>query len=368
MKIICDTSVLREACLNVQRAVSTKTTIPAIEGILLKAIGNELLLTGYDLEVGISTSVPCKVSEQGSIILNAKILCEIVRKIPGDTVYIETDERLLATIRSGEAEYSLIGIDGNEFPELPAVSGGYPVVIDQKMLKDMVRQTIFAVSTEDSKIIHTGVKFEISSNLIRLVAVDGHRLAMRTETINYVGDELNFVVPSKTLNEVIKLLNEDEETVSLGIGKRHIIFEINNYQIVSRLLDGEFLNYKNAIPTSCVATAKVNTREMIDSIDRTSLIIMDKFKSPVRFIFDEKIVRISSITALGTANDSFTCEYNGPKIEIGFNNKLLIDALRACDADEVKIELNSGSAPILILPTEGDSFLFLILPMRLKKE
>ena len=368
MKIYCDTSVLREACLNVQRAVSTKTTIPAIEGILIKAIGNELLLTGYDLEVGISTSIPCRVAEQGAIILNARILCDIVRKIPGDQVYIETDERLLATIRGGEAEYSLIGIDGNEFPELPTVSGGYPVVVDQKMLKDMVRQTIFAVSTEDSKIVHTGVKFEIAPNLIRLVAVDGHRLAMRTETINYMGEELSFVVPAKTLNEVVKLINDEEDTVSLGVGKRHIIFEIGNYQIVSRLLDGDFLNYKNAIPTSCAATAKVNTREMIESIDRTSLIITDKFKSPVRFIFDDKVVRISSITALGTANDSFGCEYEGPRVEIGFNNKLLLDALRACDADEVKIELNSGSAPILILPTEGDSFLFLILPMRLKKD
>ncbi len=368
MKIYCDTAVLSEACLNVQRAVSNKTTIPAIEGILIKAIGNELLLTGYDLEVGISTSIPCRVVEQGAIILNAKILCDIVRKIPGDQVYIETDERLLATIRGGEAEYSLIGIDGNEFPELPTVSGGYPVVVEQKLLKDMVRQTIFAVSVNDSKVVHTGVKFEVSQNLIRLVAVDGSRLAMRTESISYMGDELSFVVPAKTLNEVTKLIGDDDDTVSLGIGKRHIIFEIGDYIIVSRLLDGEFLNYKNAIPPSCSATAYVNTREMIESIDRTSLIITDKFKSPVRFIFDNDIVRISSVTALGTANDSFPCKYEGNKIEIGFNNKLLLDALRACDADEVKIELNSGAAPILILPTQGDSFLFLILPMRFKKD
>ncbi len=368
MKIYCDTQVLCEACLNVQRAVSNKTTIPAIEGILIKAIGNELFLTGYDLEVGITTSIPCRVMEQGAIILNAKLLCDIVRKIPGDQVYLETDERLLATIRGGEAEYSLIGIDGNEFPELPAVSGGYPVVLEQKLLKDMVRQTIFAVSVNDSKIVHTGVKFEVAPNLIRLVAVDGSRLAMRTEAINYMGDELSFVVPAKTLNEVTKLIGDDEDTISLGIGKRHIIFEIGSYQIISRLLDGDFLNYKNAIPTTCSATAKVNTREMIESIDRTSLIITDKFKSPVRFVFDDKLVRISSVTALGTANDSFSCEYEGNRIEIGFNNKLLLDALRACDADEVKIELNSGSSPILILPTKGDSFLFLILPMRLKKE
>ncbi|HBL40050.1 MAG TPA: DNA polymerase III subunit beta [Ruminococcaceae bacterium] len=368
LKIYCDTALLSEACQNVQRAVSGKTTIPAIEGILIKALGSELLLTGYDLEMGITTSIPCKVVEQGAIILNARVLCDIVRKIPGETVYIESDERMLTTIRGGEASYSLIGIDGNEFPELPTVSGGYPVVVSQSLLKNMIRQTIFSVAVKDSKIIHTGVKFEISSNLFRLVAVDGSRLAMRTEEIDYTGEELSFVVPAKTLNEVTKLLGDDEDTVSLAVGKRHIIFEIGNYMIISRLLDGEFLNYKNAIPTTFTSTAIINVDEMIDSIDRASLIITDKFVSPVRFIFDEQLVRISSVTALGTANDSFPCRLEGQKVEIGFNNKLMMDALRACDVDEVKIELNGGFAPIVILPKEGESFLFLILPMRFKKD
>ncbi len=368
MKIYCDTALLNEACQNVQRAVSAKTTIPAIEGILIKALGSELMLTGYDLEMGINTSIPCKVVEQGAIILNAKVLCDIMRKIPGETVYIESDERMLTVIKGGEASYSLIGIDGNEFPELPTVSGGYPVVIGQSLLKNMIRQTIFSVAVKDSKIIHTGVKFEVSSDLFRLIAVDGSRLAMRTEQIDYTGEELSFVVPSKTLNEVTKLLSDEEDNVSLSVGKRHIIFEIGNYMIISRLLDGEFLNYKNAIPTTAASTAIVNVNEMIDSIDRASLIITDKFVSPVRFIFDEELVRISSVTALGTANDSFPCRLEGQKVEIGFNNKLLLDALRACDADEVKIKLNGGFAPIVILPREGESFLFLILPMRFKKD
>ena len=368
MKIICDTALLNEACQNVQHAVSGKTTIPSIEGILMKALGGEVMLTGYDLEMGITTSIPCQVAEQGAIILNARVLCDIVRKIPGDTVSIESDERLLTTIRSGESSFSLIGIDGNEFPELPTVSGGYPVVVDQGLLKDMIRQTIFSVAVKDSKIVHTGVKFEISANLFRLVAVDGSRLAMRTEAIDYTGEDLSFVVPSKTLNEVTKLLSDDDETVSLAVGKRHIIFEIGNYTIISRLLDGEFLNYKNAIPTTFTSTAIVNVDEMISSIDRASLIITDRFVSPVRFIFDENMVRLSSVTALGTANDSFPCRMEGQKVEIGFNNKLITEALRACDVDEVKIELNGGFAPIVILPPEGERFLFLILPMRFKKE
>ena len=193
-----------------------------------------------------------------------------------------------------------------------------------------------------------------------MVAVDGSRLAMRTETVDYTGEELSFVVPAKTLNEVTKLLSEEEETVALAVGKRHIIFEIGNYTIISRLLDGDFLNYKNAIPTTFTTTAYINVDEMISSIDRASLIITDKFISPVRFIFVENLVRLSSVTALG--------QLEGQKVEIGFNNRLLTEALRACDTDEVKIELNGGFAPIVILPKEGESFLFLILPMRFKKD
>ncbi len=371
MKFVCDTNLLSEACQSVQRAVSTKTSIPSIEGILIKALGSELVLTGYDLELGITTSVPARIEENGGIILNAKVLCEILRKLPSPSVSIESDERQLATIRSGEIEYSLIGISPDDYPELPNVSGGFPIVLNQDILREMVRQTIFSVASNDNKVVHTGIKhtgikFEITKNEIKLIAVDGFRLAIRKETISYDSEDITFIVPAKTLSEVIKLFSEENGIVSIGVGKRHILFEIGNYTVISRLLDGEFLNYKSAIPNLVSTTVKVNTRELLESIERTSLIITDKIKSPIRCKFEDNTISISSTTSLGTASDKINAEITGSTLEIGFNNKFFIEALRVCDTDEVYLQLNGSVAPILIVPPEGDRFLFLILPVRLK--
>ena len=369
MKFICNTSTLSEACQSVQRAVSSKTSIPAIEGIYIKALGDALVLTGYDLELGITTSVPARIEENGGIILNARVLCEILRKLPDESVSIESDERQMAVIRSGEIEYSLIGISPEEYPELPSVSGGFPIVLQQGILREMIRQTIFSVAVNENKVVHTGIKFEISKNEIKLIAVDGFRLAVRKEVIDYTGEEITFIVPAKTLSEVVKLFSANEEdTVSMGVGKRHIIFEIGAYSVVSRLLDGEFLNYRSAIPNLVSTTVRVDTKNLIDSIERTSLIITDKIKSPLRCKFDENMIRISSTTALGTANDKVPAEITGSPVEIGFNNRFLLEALRVCETDEVYLQLNGSVAPILIVPPEGDSFLFLILPVRLKAE
>ncbi|MCR5485873.1 MAG: DNA polymerase III subunit beta, partial [Clostridiales bacterium] len=222
---------MSEACQNVQRAVSTKTSIPAIEGIYIKALGDEVILTGYDLELGITTSVKANVEENGGTILNARVLCDILRKLPGQYVRIEADERQLAVISSQKAEYSLIGISPREFPELPSVTGGFPIVIEQDLLKEMIRQTIFAVAVNDSKVVHTGIKFEIKENEIKLIAVDGFRLAIRKEPISYTGDEITFVVPSKTLSEIVKLFNGSSKTVSMAVGKRHLVFEIDNEEL-----------------------------------------------------------------------------------------------------------------------------------------
>ncbi len=369
MKFQCSTALLSQACQNVQRAVSTKTSIPAVEGILIKALGSELILTGYDLEIGINTSINASIEEPGSIILNAKIFCEIIRNLPEGTVRIESDERNLAVIRSGNTKYQIMGISADEYPELPSVKEVFPVVISQKILKDMVRQTIFAVASTDSKVVYTGIKFELSENEIKLIAVDGFRMAIRKEVIDYKGDEMTFIVPSKTLSEVIKLAvtDENDDYISIKIGKRHIHFEIGGYSIISRLLEGEFLNYKAAIPVTASTTVKIDTKNFINSIERTSLIISDKTKSLVSCTFEGDTVKISSVASLGTANDIVDAEIDGNKVEIGFNNRYLLDALKACDTDIVRIELNGSISPILILPPEGDDFIFLVLPVRLKK-
>ncbi|MBE6827155.1 MAG: DNA polymerase III subunit beta [Ruminococcaceae bacterium] len=365
MKFICDTQKFSEICSNVQRSVSTKSTIPAIEGILITTTDNSVTVTGYDLEVGVITSAPAKVEEQGSIILNAKILCDILRNLPSQTVSIEVDKKLSAKIKSGDAEFSLLGINPQEYPELPTVNSTFPISVKGELLKDMIRKTIFATSENDIKIVHTGVRFEISNKLIRLVAVDGYRLAIRNEELDYEGDEQIFVVPKKALNEIIKLVSDDEAPVAMNIGKRHIVFEVNNYIIVSRLLDGEFLNYKAAIPTNEKTKVIANSRMLINSIERTALVITDRTRSPIRCIFDEDMIKTSAMTTLGAANDRIPAEVSGERIEIGFNNRFILDALKVCDTDEVLIKLVSPVHPITIEPKEGNSFLFLVLPVKL---
>lgn len=372
MKFTCSSHILSEACMNVQRATSTKSTnLPTIEGILIKAENDKIMLTGYDLEVGIITSVDGRVEETGSIILNAKILCDILRNVPEELVTIECDERLSCKIKSGDFKSSITGFSEVDYPELPSVSGGFPIVIGGDILKDMVKKTIFAAAENDSKVIHTGIRFEVADGNIRLVAVDGYKLAVRNEKIDYNGEEKIFVVPKKTLGEVTKLINDGCKTVSMVVAQRHILFECENYVIISRLLEGEFLSYKSAIPTTAKTQVKINTRKMISSIERTSLIITERIKSYVRCIFDEDAVKISTATALGSTNDRVAADIEGERVEIGFNNRYLLDALKVCDTDEITLRLNGATSPIIIVPDDDNtliyekSFLFMVLPVRM---
>ena len=368
MKIICNTSVLAEACNIVQRGVPQKSTLPATEGIYLQAKGSQLTLTGYDLEVGITTTIECSTENEGSIVLNARLLCDILRRLPAQSVTINCDSHNLCKITSGEAEFSLVGIPADDYPELPTVSGGIPFAIKQGILKNMVKQTIFAVAVQDIKPVHKGIKFEVENNNLRLISCDGFRLAIRNETIEYAGEDMTFVVPAKTLSEVVKLTDDDDANITFSIGKKFIYFEIGNYRIISRLLEGEFFNYKNAIPSESTTKARVNLKLILDSVERTSLLITSKIKSPVRCIFDDNTIRISSATSLGAATDKIPASIEGKRLEIGFNNTYLTDCLRTVDVDEVKIELSSPVSPIIVKPVEGDNFIFLIIPMRLKNE
>ena len=370
MKFICSAEKLYACCQNVQRAVSSKTTIPALEGILIRAQEGQLLLTGYDLEMGIQTAMEANILEEGAIVLNARVFCEILRRVPGDSIELESDARCLAGIVCGEYSCRINGQSPEEYPELPSITGGSPLLVPQAVLKDMIRQTIFAVAVNpDTKPVHTGVKFEVNPGELRLAAIDGFRLALRREPIAYEGEAFSFVVPPKTLNELTKLA-DDEGDVAIGVGKRHIVFDLGGYHVVSRLLDGEFMNYEMAIPPEHTTEAAADTRALIAAIERISLIITEKVKSPIRCDIQEKVGRLefTCITGMGTARDSVGADIQGMAFEVGFNNRFLLDALRACDTDEVRFKFAGPVAPAVILPPEGDAFLFMVLPVRLKAE
>jgi DNA polymerase-3 subunit beta len=380
IQLTCDRQQLVEAVSNVQRAVSSKSSVPALEGILLKAEREGMTLCGFDLELGMTTRLPARIEESGSVILGARLFSDIIRRLPGDLVKLTVDEKNVTTIESGASEFSIAGMGAEEYPELPSVSGAGEFSVQNDLLKGMIRQTIFAVADSDAKPIHTGTLFELSGGRLRLVSVDGYRLAMREEILTGEGaegtdgldapagssEEMSFVVPGKTLTEVMKLLPEDDGTVGIQVGRRHILFTIGSYTVISRLLEGEFLDYRSAIPSACQTEVKVNTREFINSVERVSLLITDRLKSPVRCVFGEDSIHLSCSTAIGRANDQFSASIQGAGLEMGFNNRYLLDALRNTEGDEVRIQLNGPLSPMKIMPPEGDSYLFLVLPVRLK--
>ena len=369
MIFTANTSQINKACSNVMRAVSVKGAIPTIEGILLQTGDNCLNLTGYDFEFGMHTSIEAQVQEPGAIVINAKMLCEIIKKLEAPTVTFEISG-VSAMIKSGAAVYNVTGINASEYPELPSVSGGYPLFLDKNILRSMVEQTIYAVADDDNPIpVYKGIKFEVTKNTVRLIGVNGVHFAMRTENVKYDGSDLSFIVPKKTIKEVIKLIDDEgDDNVSISVGKRHIVFEINSYSVISRLLDGKFIDYNAVIPKTTKTTVLLNTSEAIRCIERMKPVIQEDRKNPVRCLFDGSEMRISTVSALGRVVDYMPVNCAGERIEIGFNSRYLLEALRAADTDQVKVELNSPVTAAKILPLNGDSFLFLVLPMRLKNE
>ena len=367
MKFTVNKKDIAEAVSNIQRAVSTKTSIPALEGILLTAQDTTLELCAYDMELGITTVIPAQVSEPGKSVLSAKIFSDIVRRSPAETLTIAVDEKNMATLESGYSRFTIIGIPAAEFPELPRLSDATQITLPANLLKSMIRQTLFAVAESDAKPIHQGSLFNLEQGMLDVVSVDGYRLAVRSEPVDYP-DELSFVVPGKTLGEILKLLKDTDDPVELAAGRRHILFTIDNYTVISSLLEGEFLNYKAAIPPESQTEVILKAREAIDSVERVSLLITDRLKSPVRCLFADNEVKLNCTTSMGRASDQIDVEMTGQSVEIGFNNRYLLEALRNTECDEVKVQLGGPLSPMMVVPKEGNSFLFLVLPVRLKSE
>lgn len=367
MKFSCEKVLLQAAISTTSRAVSPKSSIPALEGILLEA-GSDLRLTGYNLETGIRTIVPADIREEGTLVLGARLFGEIVRKLPDDIVTFQS-ENYMVNIKCGMSEFNILGTDPEEFPELPTVEYQNSLILPQSRLKAMISQTLFAVSDNESRPIHTGSLFEVDSEGLTIVSVDGYRLALRHESIDKKegAETFSFVVPGAALSEVEKICSDVDEPASVTQGARHVMFKVGDTMLVSRRLEGEFLAYRQAIPRNNTIHVEGDTRALLSSIDRVSLIISDKLKSPLRCVFDSNLLKISTKTAIGDAYDECPLSGDGGGLEIGFNNKYLMDALKAAPADKVRLELTTGVSPCVILPTEGEeNFLYMVLPVRLK--
>lgn len=367
MKFTCEKYLLQSAIANTARAAAAKSPNPALEGLLIEAT-NGVKITGYDLVKGVYTSFAADVAEAGSIVLTARLFENIVRSLPDGIVTITSDDNNMTRIICGNADFSIMGIDAENFPELPAVDKQKSIKIPQKTIKDMINQTIFAVSDNEARPVYTGALFEISEGRLTVISVDGYRLAMRKEEIETVGEQdFSFIAPGAALQDLEKMCVDTDDPVTIVLGAKNISFSLGSYVLITRRLEGEFLDYKKAIPSEYTYHLKVKRGDMLRAVDRVSLIIDDRIKNPLRCVFGDGKVNMYCITALGKGED--ICEYQGDggNLEIGFNNRYLQDALKAAPAEDLALGLSTGSSPCVIVPTDGsDKFLYMILPVRLK--
>ena len=368
MKIICDKTLLGAAIDGVSRAVTLRSTIPVLEGILLKAEGFNLTLTGYDMELGIVTTIEANVLEPGDIVLNAKLLSDMVRRMPAGQISISSADNGKTTIQGGVAQFEIQSMPASDFPQLPNTGAEETMTIKTGVFREMVERTLYAVSQDEKRPAHTGELFEIQPDHLTVVALDGFRLAIVERKVE-ASKEIRIIVPGKTMNEVLRLLaNDDEADVRICANRRYVVFITAGYTIMSRLIEGEFLNYKNVIPEGYRTQVVLDTKGFIETIERASLIITERLKNPLRIAFTEGKVIVRCQTSLGRVVDEFAAGCEGEEVEIGFNNRYLLDALRNARTEQVRIQLSGPLSPVKILPAEGEDFLYLVLPVRFRND
>ena len=366
MKFSCEKYLLQSACGIASRAAAGKSPIPALEGLLLQA-SDRLTVTGYDLKKGIYTQLEAEVKEQGSVVVGARLFGEMIRRLPDGIVTISTDINNNVNVKCGKSEFNFMGISPEDYPEMPVVDGVNNIALPQKILGSMINQTIFAVADNDMRPIYTGTLFDIEGEELTLVAVDGYRLAKRSEKLESARMEnCSFVVPGSALADIERICGDSEELVKISVGAKHISFSIGETVVVSRRLEGEFLNYKKSIPESFKYTVKVDRGEFMSAIDRVALIVSERNTSPVRMSFNDGNIDCLCVTPIGRAEDVCTCEGSGEGLQIGFNDRYLKDALKAAAKEELNICLNSASSPCIITAADGsENFTYMILPVRL---
>lgn len=372
MKVVCEKDKILKAINSVIKAVASKTTMPILEGILIQTNDKEIKFTTYDLEIGIEYIMEAEIEEQGNTVVNAIMFSEIIRKLPDTQISIVLNEQNLLVIECEGSLYKLATMNPEEFPELPKITIENSIKIEQNMLKCMIRKTIFAVSMEENRPIFTGSLFQTVGNKLNVVAVDGFRLAWNSTTLaEHSSNEFSAVIPGKTLNEVNKIILDNFEPISIGVSKNQALFEMEHCKIVTRLLDGEFLNYENVIPSNWETRIRVNRNQLQDCFERISLISSSttekEKKYPVKINIDIGKVTISCTNQTGDAKEEIYIATEGQNLEAGFNPKYFLDALKVIEDEEIFIDFGSSISPSVIRPTDGEEYTYMILPIRLKE-
>lgn len=363
MKIICTRQNLIQGVTTSQRAVSSKNPLPILSGILLRAKDNRLELQATDLEMGIQCFVPCNIQEEGSVVLPAKYLGEIVRRLPDSPIQIESVQENNVVIRYGQSEISINGFEANEFPTFPKPQSKNSLTISEEDLKEYLRQILFATSPDENRPVFTGVLMESISNKIRFVATDTHRLALREiETASQIED-INVIIPGKTLSELVRVIGAADREVVIALGENQIIFGMEDTLLISRLIEGQFPNYRQVIPQSYKTRIRVKTKELLEGVERASLLARVGTQIIRLTIENEKIV-INANTEVGRIHEEVPIFLQGETMQISFNALYLIDALRAIGSDSIYLDMSGPLSPGILRSVEGEEYLSLILPVR----
>ena len=367
MRFTCEKSMLVQGLNIAGRTVAQKSSLSVIEGILCKA-GLGLSLTGYNMETAITYEIEAEVADPGQCILPAKLFGDIIRRLPEGPVTVVVSDDYKVSIRAGYASFTISAESAEDYPELPDVNSGRPIRIPQTKLKELISGTIFAVSENQGRPIHTGVKFEVTDTSITAIAVDGFRLARRTyHPEEGTERELSFVVPAAGLKEVEKIVADVEDMASFTLGTKHILFQIGKATLVCRLLEGEFLDWRKVVPSNCPIKLVANVGELSSSVERVGLIVSEKYKSPVRCVFSHNELLMRTNTTIGAAEDKCSLAGDGKELEIGFNVRYLADALKVVPSEEVTLELTNGLSPIVLTPVDDKhDFAYMVLPVRIK--
>lgn len=366
MKIISSKELLMDAINIVQKAVSTKSNITLLDGILLEA--DEILkMTGNDLEIGIECIVEADIRKEGSVVIDSKIFGDIIRKMPNSEIMIELTDNYDVLIESENTHFKIKGNSSEDYATLPVIEAEKSLKISQSLARNMMRETIFAVGEDENRQILTGGLIESNENGLFFVCIDGFRMALRKKKYKTQSTNFKVVVPGKTLNEISKILQPEDNEIEIFSSNNQIAFKINNCLVTSRLLEGEYLNYKSIIPDEYETKIRLNTKELLSSIERASLISIsnDDNKYSIKFdIMDDNLI-ISSNTERGNVRDEITIDAEGKDMTVAFNPRYFIDALRAIEDELIDIYFNSNVGPCTIKPIETDEFTYMILPVRM---
>ena len=368
MKFECEKTLLASAIEGVSRAITNRAAIPVLEGIYLKAEGFNLTLTGYDMEMGITTTLECNVLVPGETVLDARLLFSMISRMPAGDVCIELTDEGQAKISGGVVEFEIPAMNASDYPSLPVTGADNTMTLKCGMMREMIEKTIYAVSQDAKKPAHTGELFVIEPGSLTVVALDGYRLAIIKRNVECTRD-IRIIIPGKTLQELLKIMGGDEDEVKIDANRRYVVFTTNGYTIMSRLIEGDFLNYEGVIPKDKKTRVTVDCKTFIDTIERASLIITERLKNPLRINFAEDKVTVRCQTPLGKVVDEFApIEMAGDAVEIGFNNRYLLDALRYSKCERMVLEINGPLSPVKLLPENGTDFIYLVLPVRFKNE